>query len=179
MKVLQTFQKTLSFVVTRDASISAFNYIWVGSFFLFGMIFMVLFLLLQAETFQDYSETFYPLFTILIDTCIILIYLSRKTKIFALIDELETIIEQRRNIYHLKKKQIKIYISKTKFCRFSGSRIKAHLWKYKRFCGKMVQNHPFCAPKSDFSITYIPVRYLELFFVFQHWFGPECVFFTL
>lgn len=104
MKVLQTFQKTLSFVVTRDASISAFNYIWVGSFFLFGMIFMVLFLLLQAETFQDYSETFYPLFTILIDTCIILIYLSRKTKIFALIDELETIIEQRRNIYLLKKK---------------------------------------------------------------------------
>lgn len=105
MKVLQTFQKTLSFVVTRDAPhetsriqkfISAFNYLWVGSFFLFGMLFMVLFLLLEAQTFQDYSETFYPLFTLLIDSCIISIYLSRKTKIFALIDELENIIEQRK-----------------------------------------------------------------------------------
>lgn len=105
MKVLQTLQKTLSFIIVRDATekttfiqkcLSVFNYIWVGSCFFFGIILLILFLFLEAETLQDYSETIYPLVTISIDAVILLIHLSRKSKIFTLIDNLENIIENRK-----------------------------------------------------------------------------------
>lgn len=104
MKVLKIFQETLSFLVTRNTvekitifqkCLRAFNQLCVGLSFFLALLFLILFLLLEAESFEDYSDIFYPLYITFTDVCILLIYISRKSKIFALIDNLEDIIEIR------------------------------------------------------------------------------------
>lgn len=104
MKILQTFQEKLSFIANRDTdekitfaqkSLRAFNHCCIGFVYFVGLILLTQFLLIEAETFKDYAETFYPLLTIITNAGIILIYILIKTKIFALIDTLEEILNNR------------------------------------------------------------------------------------
>lgn len=104
MKVLQIFQDSLSFIATRDTvenktrfekCLRIFRDIQVGFIYVSGLLSFFLFLLIEAKTFQDYAEIIYPLVTVFVNSCIILIYISRKSKIFALIDRLEDIIKIR------------------------------------------------------------------------------------
>lgn len=95
MKVLQTYRRNLTFVIARDnTGIKTFKFAWVLSVFGVSVFSVILVLVLEARTFQDYSESFYPLSTILVDFFIVIIYVSRKAQIFKLIDELENAIEE-------------------------------------------------------------------------------------
>lgn len=104
MKVLQIFQDSLSFVVNRGTDekktpfqkcLRIFNDIRVGFIYGFGLLSLFLFLLIEAKTFQEYAEVIYPLVTVFVNSCIILIYKSKKCQIFAMIDGLEDIINIR------------------------------------------------------------------------------------
>lgn len=96
MKVLQVYQGTLSFVITRDDNgIKSFRYIGILSVYGFGVISLIQFLISEAQTFQDYSESVYPLSTILTDFFVVIIYVWKKEQIFKLVDDLENAIEER------------------------------------------------------------------------------------
>lgn len=116
MKLFQNFEKLLSFAVaraevantngvvpfkpilpksveTKPFSLNNFiPYIPFG----YGVMLTLIFLLFIAEEFVEYSESFYPFATSLLNLCNITVLILNGSKIFELINHIESTVEKRK-----------------------------------------------------------------------------------
>lgn len=105
IKILQTYQKTLSHIIVHDTALdnsrmqkytNALKQTLAISSLGLGLVFMTLFVIFEAETVQDFSDSFYAMSTIAVNVPIVAIYVWRKKKVFELIDRLEDAIATRK-----------------------------------------------------------------------------------
>lgn len=105
MKVLQTIQEDITFLIIRDdvtdsrrKFINIFSNLMVYSTYALGCMLLTAFLFLEAQTFEQYSDAFYPLATIVVGIFNWTIYVRNKSTIFGLIDDFEKSIDSRKII---------------------------------------------------------------------------------
>lgn len=105
MKVLVTFQKVVSFIISRNEFTNTKNsrfhnirYIlkWIGFYILFCLAFILLsiFLFVEADSFEEVTETFYSLSSVIFCTAVLTQLISNRRKLFALIDHFEETIDK-------------------------------------------------------------------------------------
>lgn len=93
-KLFQTLKKLLAFIAIEvsDAGVKNlapfFSFVW-------GLFWITCFVIIEAETFEEYSESFYALSTLLANVTSPIILLEKSAKILKLIDHLENVIEER------------------------------------------------------------------------------------
>lgn len=110
MKLFQVYQKAVSFLIVRDKR-EAFvaKTIRQASHFIlkiappvfslgYAIGFTSIFMLFEAETFQQYCETFYPFITSAVNMCGLAVTFLKRKKVFQLIRDFEDIIETRKHI---------------------------------------------------------------------------------
>lgn len=104
LSLFQTYQKSLSFLISRDPVIKVsrartyfdvFKYIFVIGYCFFSNVAVIIFLFTGCETLQDYSNVGFSLVTLLIMMNILVNFVWKRTQIFELIDNLEDIIKRR------------------------------------------------------------------------------------
>lgn len=99
MKVLQTLEKAFTFAIIRENSSALQRYLHriqklIASFnYLLGPIFLILTIHLDAKTFEEYEEIFYPLATLVTAGLIFMVYIWNRSEIFGMIDHFNEIIE--------------------------------------------------------------------------------------
>lgn len=105
MKVFQEYEKFVAYAFTRPDSskipgllerygISA-KTLTINSVIFSGMYFLILFILDEAETLQEYSETVYALTTLASITSGFVLFEWRQIHLFGSIDAFQNIIESR------------------------------------------------------------------------------------
>lgn len=110
MKVLVTFQKVISFAISRSVHMniesSRFrkvlrilkHFVFCGWLCL-ALILISVHLFYEAESFQEAAETFYPLLTLCTCAMYITVLISKEREIFAFIDHFEDTIDKRKIKY--------------------------------------------------------------------------------
>lgn len=113
MKILQTYQKLLAFAIIRDKLMNGRlataenvqNYplslrnVFPMLLLMLCIILSASYILIEAETFKQYSDCFYILVTSIANAGIFMILVWKRAEIFQLIDHLEIMIEKRKNIF--------------------------------------------------------------------------------
>lgn len=109
MKVLQTIQEDVSFLIIRDdvtdsrsKCLNIFSNIMVYFSYSVGSMLLTAFLFFEANTFDEYSDAFYPLATIGVGIFNWSVYVRNKNTIFGLIDNFDRMIDTRKFTKHLK-----------------------------------------------------------------------------
>lgn len=102
MKVLQTLEKAFAFAIIRENSsdsqinLHRFHQLLTSFIFPLGLVLLIPFLYLEADTLEEYEEIFYPVATLVTVVLILLVFIWNKTEIFELIDHFNEIIESRK-----------------------------------------------------------------------------------
>lgn len=116
MKLFQTFERLFVVVAVRSRSAipdsnpffkliklihthfshRAIYFLHVSCFGV-GFPHLILYIFVEAKTFRDYFECFYPLITTIINFCNITTLFLNRTKVFGLIDSFESTIQKRKH----------------------------------------------------------------------------------
>lgn len=114
MKILQTYQKLLAFAIIRDKLMNGRlataenvqNYplslrnVFPMLLLMLCIILSASYILIEAETFKQYSDCFYILVTSIANAGIFMILVWKRAEIFQLIDHLEIMIEKRKYFFN-------------------------------------------------------------------------------
>lgn len=188
MKIFKMFQEMIEFAFFRDESskvssiqsngtCGVFRVLWIRYknftlcyMVLFGAFYQIMFIIFQARTFPEFSESIYSLLTLVITTTATRTFYVKQHQIFSIINRLEEVIEKRKLFLPFIKEILRIV-----YFRIDRRTINNSLRKSQYTSRKTVQNRLYFVSTSNTLLFNISILGSELLFVFYYRFGSRCI----